>query len=141
MFLNRERKKKSLVDFKEKEFYVKNVLRSFWWEMWVEFDIGKWLCDLYDLEKGRTMEIEHCMHELVPFLDILCAMSRLLVSRVNHLKDHIFWTSWLTWIKKPSLTQPNDLDQLTICKNSPDVLCLMNVRVGWFECVDAWWWL
>ncbi|KAF3513898.1 hypothetical protein F2Q69_00004186 [Brassica cretica] len=33
-----------------------------------------------------TMEIEHCMHELVPFLDILCAMSRLLVLRVNHLK-------------------------------------------------------
>ncbi|KAL0745244.1 hypothetical protein Bca101_102267 [Brassica carinata] len=32
------------------------------------------------------MEIEHCMHELVPFLDILCAMSRLLVLRVNHFK-------------------------------------------------------
>ncbi|CAN7033766.1 unnamed protein product [Brassica oleracea var. botrytis] len=36
------------------------------------------------------MEIEHCIHELIPFLDILCAKSRLLVSRVNHLKDHIF---------------------------------------------------
>ncbi|CAG7895050.1 unnamed protein product [Brassica rapa] len=36
------------------------------------------------------MEIDHCMHELILFLDILCAMSRLLVSRVNHLKDHIF---------------------------------------------------
>ncbi|KAL0745159.1 hypothetical protein YC2023_074911 [Brassica napus] len=32
------------------------------------------------------MEIEHCMHELVHFLDILCAMSRLLVLRVNHFK-------------------------------------------------------
>ncbi|KAL0734083.1 hypothetical protein Bca4012_010293 [Brassica carinata] len=24
------------------------------------------------------MKIEHCMHELIPFLDILCAMSKLL---------------------------------------------------------------
>ncbi|WZZ34686.1 hypothetical protein YC2023_018087 [Brassica napus] len=43
--------------------------------------------------EGRTMEIEHCMHELIPFLDILCAMSRLLVLRVNHLKDHVSRTS------------------------------------------------
>ncbi|KAL0729718.1 hypothetical protein Bca4012_025811 [Brassica carinata] len=36
------------------------------------------------------MEIEHCMHELIPFLDKLCAMSRLLVLRVNHpLKNHL----------------------------------------------------
>ncbi|KAL0702300.1 hypothetical protein Bca4012_058422 [Brassica carinata] len=56
-------------------------------------------------EENRTMEIEHCMHELIPFLDILCAMSRLLVLRVNHsLRSYIL--NLLTHLnRKPSLTQ------------------------------------
>ena len=80
------------------------------------------------------MEIEHCMHELVPFLDILCSMSRRNVKATCFeseppLKSYIL--NLLTHLNKSiPFAQPNDLDQLTICKNLLDVLCLMNVRVG-----------
>ncbi|WZY77297.1 hypothetical protein YC2023_023681 [Brassica napus] len=53
------------------------------------------------------MEIEHCMHELIPFLDILCAMSRLLVSRVNHLKRS-YVLNLLNHLNK-SLPLPNQM--------------------------------
>ncbi|KAL0707579.1 hypothetical protein Bca4012_074005 [Brassica carinata] len=51
------------------------------------------------------MEIEHCMHELVHFLDILCAMLRLLVLRVNHFKRSYILNLLTHLIKKPPLTQ------------------------------------
>ncbi|KAL0713480.1 hypothetical protein Bca4012_020458 [Brassica carinata] len=56
-------------------------------------------------EGSRTMEIEHCMHELILFLDILCAMSRLLVLRVYHLKKSYILNLLTHLNKKSSLTQ------------------------------------